>query len=271
MNKKYVITPVKFEDPMQSARVLDLSKSTRINPSGKNYAIGPSKDFLAHSAKGTTWEKHNYIKVENGKYYYPDDYKGGRHLPKDKQEGVESSIEPAGWESKFYPEFEANLKRIGGKLDPKQIQEMLMFGKNSDGTAYDNFAVALAEMAGIDADKIDPKSLNLMRYKVVEHYRQEFAKEKENFDENGNRIKDRTEEQEINIKGSGSSSSKKSSSKKKSSKKTKSASTVKKVKEIKEINETNGRSRGRRKGVVRGTSGYIAGTNGGGFKKKKGN
>lgn len=261
MNKKYVITPVKFEDPMQSARILDLSKSTRINPSGKNYAIGPSKDFLAHSAKGTTWEKHNYIKVENGKYYYPDDYEGGRHLPKDKQEGVESSMEPAGWESKFYPEFEANLKRIGGKLDPKQIQEMLMFGKNSDGTSYDNFAVALAEMAGIDADKIDPKSLNLMRYKVVEHYRQEFEKEKENFDANGNRIKDRTADQESAIRGSStvSSGTKKSSSKNSKSKK------------IKEINETNGRSRGRRKGAVRGTSGYLAGTNGGGFKKKNGN
>lgn len=36
---------------------------------------------LAHSAKGTEWKKHKYIKKINGTYYYPDDYKGGRHLP----------------------------------------------------------------------------------------------------------------------------------------------------------------------------------------------
>lgn len=37
--------------------------------------------FLFHSAKGSTWEEHKYIKRLNGTYYYPDSYKGGRHLP----------------------------------------------------------------------------------------------------------------------------------------------------------------------------------------------
>ncbi len=36
---------------------------------------------LAHSAKGSTWEDHKYIKRKNGTYYYPKSYKGGRHLP----------------------------------------------------------------------------------------------------------------------------------------------------------------------------------------------
>lgn len=27
------------------------------------------------------WEKHKYVKVLDGKYYYPDSYEGGRHLP----------------------------------------------------------------------------------------------------------------------------------------------------------------------------------------------
>lgn len=35
---------------------------------------------LSHSAKGSTWEEHKYIKRIDGTYYYPDDYKGGRHL-----------------------------------------------------------------------------------------------------------------------------------------------------------------------------------------------
>lgn len=36
--------------------------------------------FIAHSAKGTTWKDHQYLKRIDGKYYYPDSYEGGRHL-----------------------------------------------------------------------------------------------------------------------------------------------------------------------------------------------
>lgn len=36
---------------------------------------------LLHSAKGSTWEEHKYIKRVDGTYYYPDSYEGGRHLP----------------------------------------------------------------------------------------------------------------------------------------------------------------------------------------------
>lgn len=32
-------------------------------------------DFLSHSAKGTVWKDHKYIKKENGRYYYADDNK----------------------------------------------------------------------------------------------------------------------------------------------------------------------------------------------------
>lgn len=35
--------------------------------------------YLSHSAKGSTWKKHKYIKKENGRYYYPS--KGG-NIPK---------------------------------------------------------------------------------------------------------------------------------------------------------------------------------------------
>lgn len=49
------------------------------------------KSYLEHSAKGTTWETHKYIKRLNGTYYYPDSYKGGRHLP--TGEGTEESDE----------------------------------------------------------------------------------------------------------------------------------------------------------------------------------
>lgn len=36
--------------------------------------------LLRHSAEGTTWKKHRYVKVVDDKYYYPDDYEGGRHI-----------------------------------------------------------------------------------------------------------------------------------------------------------------------------------------------
>lgn len=220
MNRNYTIAPVKIADPAQSARILDIREHSRITPKGKNYAIGPSKDYIEHSAKGSEWEKHKYVKVEDGKYYYPDSYEGGRHLPKDRrqlqQEAIkETAGEPAGWESKFYGEWENNLKSMGGKLDPKALQEMLMFGKDANGKGYDNFAVALAEMAGIDADKIKPEVLNRMRLRAIEHYEQQFEKEKDNFDKEGNRIKDRTADQQKAIdKGSKSKKSSTSKSKK---------------------------------------------------------
>lgn len=38
-------------------------------------------EYLEHSAKGSEWEEHKYIKRIDGTYYYPNSYKGGRHLP----------------------------------------------------------------------------------------------------------------------------------------------------------------------------------------------
>lgn len=194
------------------------------------YIIKPTKDSLIHSAKGSQWEKHDYIAVKDGKYYYPDDYEGGRHLPKDRrqlqQEAIkETAGEPKGWEQAFYGEWEKNLKSTGGKLDPKTLQEMLMFGSNKDGSKYDNFAVALAEMAGIDADKIKPEVLNRMRLRAIEHYEKEFEQEKDNFDKEGNRIKDRSAEQQAKISKKSKASKVSKTSKKASTKKTNSKKT----------------------------------------------
>lgn len=49
---------------------------------------------LEHSAKGSTWEDHKYIKRIDGTYYYPDGYEGGRHLPEgDKERSSGEKIE----------------------------------------------------------------------------------------------------------------------------------------------------------------------------------
>lgn len=49
--------------------------------------------YLFHSAKGSTWEEHKYIKRLNGTYYYPDSYKGGRHLPDGSKTASKSDSE----------------------------------------------------------------------------------------------------------------------------------------------------------------------------------
>lgn len=45
---------------------------------------------IFHSAKGSTWENHKYIKRIDGTYYYPDNYEGGRHLSSLSSENGES-------------------------------------------------------------------------------------------------------------------------------------------------------------------------------------
>lgn len=42
------------------------------------YIVAPTEEYLEHSAKGTTWKKHKYIKKSNGRYYYADDVKRQR-------------------------------------------------------------------------------------------------------------------------------------------------------------------------------------------------
>lgn len=59
--------------------------------------IKRNRKNLRHSAKGSTWEEHKYIKRVDGTYYYPDSYEGGRHLPdgdnSKKEESKDSETE----------------------------------------------------------------------------------------------------------------------------------------------------------------------------------
>lgn len=45
---------------------------------------------IRHSAKGSEWKEHKYIKKIDGSYYYPKSYKGGRHLPEGSSNQVVS-------------------------------------------------------------------------------------------------------------------------------------------------------------------------------------
>lgn len=41
---------------------------------------GDLYNLLLHSAKGSTWEEHKYVKRIDGTYYYPDGYENGRNI-----------------------------------------------------------------------------------------------------------------------------------------------------------------------------------------------
>lgn len=41
-----------------------------------NYILAPTEEYLAHSAKGTTWKDHKYIKKVNDRYIYAKDSLG---------------------------------------------------------------------------------------------------------------------------------------------------------------------------------------------------
>lgn len=108
---------------------------------------------IIHSAKGSTWKEHKYIKRKNGTYYYPDDYEGGRHLP-DGEEETED------WEDALYDGIEEMLKKNPGLFDPTKI--------SSDD--FQDFRLTLAEFAGVDTDKISNEEIERMRQKVKDHY-----------------------------------------------------------------------------------------------------
>lgn len=122
--------------------------------------------ILEHSAKGSSWKQHKYIKRVNGTYYYPDSYVGGRHLP-DGEKGSSSSDDQKSkskkledWEKTMYDDIEATLKRNPNLFDPKDLT-------NDD---FQDFRITLSEFAGIDADELTDEEVERMRKKVQEHF-----------------------------------------------------------------------------------------------------
>lgn len=89
--------------------------------------------FLQHSAEGSSWKKHKYIKRVDGTYYYPDSYEGGRHLPDGEKD--DSSED----DTKVFDEFESFSKELMKKgeayWDPEEVSKMT---KEELGELYEN-------------------------------------------------------------------------------------------------------------------------------------
>lgn len=114
---------------------------------------------LAHSAKGSTWNNHKYIKRINGTYYYPDSYVGGRHLPSgSKDDPSDNKLED--WEEQMYQDIAKTLERNPGLFDVSQITD----------DNWQDFRLTLAEFAGIDSEKLSDAEVERMREKVKDYY-----------------------------------------------------------------------------------------------------
>lgn len=106
--------------------------------------IKRNRKNLQHSAKGSTWEEHKYIKRIDGTYYYPDSYQGGRHLP-DNDKSKSSSEE----DRKVFDEFESFSKDLMKKgeayWDDEEVSKM----------SKEELADFYEEMTGVKLGKED--------------------------------------------------------------------------------------------------------------------
>lgn len=97
---------------------------------------------IQHSAEGSSWKNHKYIKRVDGTYYYPDSYEGGRHLPDgEKDKSMEDEL------------FE-KLK----KSSDKDIGQMLR----------GSFDKVLLEQMGVDWRKLPKEEVDRMQRSLID-------------------------------------------------------------------------------------------------------
>lgn len=86
-------------------------------------------DLLLHSAKGSTWEEHKYVKRIDGTYYYPDGYENGRNISSLEGSKKEESDSDGGSGDLSENDIE-NLARevIRGNFGNGQVRKDLLAG-----------------------------------------------------------------------------------------------------------------------------------------------
>lgn len=104
-------------------------------------------DYLSHSAKGSTWEKHKYVKRIDGTYYYPDSYEGGRHLPDGESDKSKEEI-----------------------LDEDKLYEKLKnsYDKDLDDLLRNNFDKVLRDQLGVDWAKLPKEEVDRMQRSLID-------------------------------------------------------------------------------------------------------
>lgn len=116
-------------------------------PDFKNYR-GIGAAALMHSAKGSTWEEHKYVKRIDGTYYYPDGYEGGRNISSLEGDGGNNSENASDERSSDLSESDIeNLARevIRGNFGNGQVRKDLLGGN------YDAIQKRVNELMGSKA------------------------------------------------------------------------------------------------------------------------
>lgn len=96
--------------------------------------------FIKHSAKGSTWKKHKYVKVLEGVYFYPNNYKGGRHIGQAAEAAVKLAAAATGKKlnekTAEGKKGESATEKDGKKLSSKKIDKLaqkVISGKYGNG------------------------------------------------------------------------------------------------------------------------------------------
>ena len=136
--------------------------------------------IIKHSAKGSSWKNPKYIKKtgtagkmeDTGKYYYPDSYEDGRHLPKgDKASNVSKTDDgTSDWEKKVYDHVDSIIKN-----NPELFKTGADVARSiMDSNSTENFKNTLKAF-GVKVEDLSETELNNIRKKIASHYDKETA------------------------------------------------------------------------------------------------
>lgn len=145
--------------------------------------------LLSHSAKGSEWENHKYIKKINGVYYYPVGYEDGRTIDSLKNGSSKNKEEASGSSDKINEvkdHFDQYLAKRGidwRTLPKDEVEQMqrdivkqLESGKEPDDKEKTTEELAKDVVAGKLGVGEDRKALLGEKYKEVQEKVNELMK-----------------------------------------------------------------------------------------------
>lgn len=148
-----------------------------IRPNFALFAGGTT--VIIHSAKGSTWKDHKYIKKKDGTYYYPKDYKGGSSKSSNKDSIISQLEDITGMKREGLLDL-WDLSRNKG-YDSVEYKELLNILSEGD----DDQAKRMEDLLKSEKTKDKPTG----EYKITKEDYEILAKEviKGNFDNGASR------------------------------------------------------------------------------------
>lgn len=120
------------------------------------------KRHLIHSAKGSVWEDHKYIKKIDGVYYYPNNYSGGHHIGDKGKSFRETDSENRKQHPSSLVDLESYAKDLMSKgeayYDPDEVSKM---SREDLGELYENLTGHKANKEVLDKIYNEKESKNV--------------------------------------------------------------------------------------------------------------